>query len=138
LKPSKIADYLDYRTITQIRNQENTEQLFKALFKGVHLMSRWRIPEGTQRVAVSMEDGVWIFLNSERPFPRVLDLLHKSISTAFTNDQRDLFIDIFLQLLGVQMLGLLEQLLQLFIDPFRWFGKNAVKTRKNPDMDDVE
>jgi len=85
-----------------------------------------------------MEDGVWVFLNSKGTFPGVPNLIHKPISTTLTNNQSDLFIDIFLQFLGIQILGLLKQLLQLLINPFRWFHQDAVKTGKNLDMDDVE
>jgi hypothetical protein len=62
---------------------------------------------------ISMKDRVWILPNLERAFPRMLNLLYKPISATFTNNQCDLFVDIFLQLLGVNMLGLLKDLFQL-------------------------
>jgi hypothetical protein len=85
-----------------------------------------------------MEKGVWIFSNPEGTFPRVLNFIHKPISTTFTNDQCDLFVDIFLQFPGIQALGLFKQLLQLLINPFDRFCKDPVKTGKNLDMDDIE
>ncbi len=66
-----------------------------------------------QRI-VSMKDRVWILPNPEGTLPRMLDVIDKPISTTFTNDQRDLFVDILLQLLGVYILGLFKDLLQLF------------------------
>jgi hypothetical protein len=48
-----------------------------------------------------MEKGVRICSNLERTFPRVLNLAHKPISAALAHDQSDLFINVFLQILGV-------------------------------------
>ena len=56
--------------------------------------------EGDGR-AVSMEKGVRVFSNPEGTFPGVPNLIHKPISATFAHDQSDLFVDIFLQLLGI-------------------------------------
>jgi len=56
-----------------------------------------------------MENGVRICSDSKRAFPRVPNLIHQAISAAFAHNQRDLFIDILLELLGVQMLNVLKQ-----------------------------
>jgi len=68
-----------------------------------------------------MEKRVRIGSNLKGTFPGVPDLTHEPISAAFTHDQGDLFIDIFLQLLGVQLPDLLKQTLQLFINSFHRF-----------------
>ena len=64
-----------------------------------------RVPSGfmrkNRRRAVSMEKGVRICSDLKRTFPGVLNLTHKPISATLTHDQSDLFVDIFLQLLGI-------------------------------------
>lgn len=74
-----------------------------------------------------MEKGVRIFSDPERTFPGVLNLIHKPVSTTLAYDQSDLLINIFLQLAGVQMLSLINQLPQFLINPFRRFCQDAVK-----------
>jgi hypothetical protein len=66
-----------------------------------------------------MEDGVWVLPNPKRTLPRVLKVIDKSISTTLTNNQGDLFVDISLQLLGVHLLDLFKELLQLLVNSFR-------------------
>jgi hypothetical protein len=75
-----------------------------------------------------MEDRVWVFSNPKGTFPGVPDVIHQSISATLANNHRDLFIDIFLQFLGIQMLGLLKQLFQLLINIFCGFPKNPIET----------
>jgi hypothetical protein len=107
-----IASALDF-----FRNLFERSYIFKA--------GLGRVPSGfmrkNRRRAVSMEKGVRICSDLKRTFPRVLNLTHKPISATLTHDQSDLFVDIFLQLLGIQMLDLFKQTLQLLINSFRWF-----------------
>jgi hypothetical protein len=58
-----------------------------------------------------MEQRVRICSNPKRAFPGVANLIHEPISAALAHYQSDLFIDIFFQFLGVQMLDLLKQAL---------------------------
>jgi hypothetical protein len=83
--------------------------------------------EGSRR-AVSMEKGVRICSNLKRTFPGMLNLTHKPIPATLTHDQGDLFIDIFLQLLGIHMLHLLKQVIQLLINVSWWLSKNPIET----------
>ncbi len=75
-----------------------------------------------------MEDGVRVFPNSKGTLPGVPNVIYKPISAAFTDKHRDLFIDVFLQLLGIQMLRLIKQLPQLLIDVSCRLRKNPVET----------
>jgi hypothetical protein len=68
-----------------------------------------------------MENGVRIGSDLEGTFPGVLNLIHEPISAAFAHDQGDLFVDVFLQLLGVQLSDLLKQAFQLLVNSFRRF-----------------
>lgn len=75
-----------------------------------------------------MEDGVRVFPNSKGTLPGVPNVINKPISATFTNDHRDLFIDSFLQLLGIQILRLIKQFPQLLIDVSCGLRKDPVET----------
>ena len=75
-----------------------------------------------------MKKRVRIGSDLEGSFPRVLNLIHKPVPAAFAHNQGDLFVDVFLQLFGIQMSDLLKQAFQLSINPFRRFRKDAVNT----------
>jgi hypothetical protein len=75
-----------------------------------------------------MEDGVRVFPDSKGTLPGVPNVIYKPIPAAFTNNHRGLFVDVFLQLLGIQMLRLIKQIPQLPIDVSCRLRKDPVET----------
>ena len=85
-----------------------------------------------------MENGVWLVSNLERAPPGVLNLIYKPIPAALTDDQRDLFVNLSLQLLGIGLPDFLKKTFQLPIDSLGRFRKDAVKAGDNFNLNDIE
>jgi ABC-type microcin C transport system permease subunit YejB len=83
-----------------------------------------------QEVSISLGD-------SKRPFPRMLCLIHETITAAFAEEKAILLVDLLLQLFWVCVLHLIDQSLELVIHLPLGFQKNAVKVGKDPDMGHV-
>ncbi|MGZ3537884.1 MAG: hypothetical protein ACXVAB_07610, partial [Thermodesulfobacteriota bacterium] len=57
--------------------------------------------ESTQ--LISMQEGVRILLNSKGTFPGMSKVIHEAVPAAFTDNQGDFFIDLFLQLFRIDI-----------------------------------
>jgi hypothetical protein len=67
----------------------------------------------------------------------MLNLMNKSIPAALTENQSDLFINLFLKTLRIRFFNVFDQLLQLPIYAFSGFQKPLVETGKDFDLNDI-
>jgi hypothetical protein len=87
--------------------------------------------------AILMEEPSRSLGDSKRPFPRMLCLVHETITAAFTEEKAVLLVDLLLQLFWICVLHLPDQTFELIIHFPLGFEKNTVKVGKDPDMGHV-
>jgi hypothetical protein len=84
-----------------------------------------------------MDEAIWIFPDPERTFPRMFCFIHKAIPATLAQKERELFVNVLLQFLGIRMFDLIQEAFQLGLDSLFRLREDAIEPGKYSNLNHI-